>query len=138
MAYLAGEVGAEEGFDEFAGKFDADDAGAEAEDVHVVVLDGLMGGVGVVTEAGADAVDFVGGDGGADAGAADKDAAVGFAALDGVADFAGEVRIIVGLGAIVGAEVDYDVALFFEVANDCFVKRIAAVIGTYCDDHGEG
>src|SRR5918998_810764 len=70
---------AEEGANELRGEVGADHAGPEAEDVHVVVLDTLMRGIGVVTEAGSYSADLVGGDGGADARAADEDAALSLA-----------------------------------------------------------
>ena len=62
-----------------------DDPGAERQDVHVVVLDALVGRVGVVADGGADAADLVRRDARADAGAADEDAALGLAVADRVA-----------------------------------------------------
>ena len=53
---------AEEGFDDFKGQFGSDDAGADAQDVHIVVFDSLSGGVGVVAEAGSNSWEFVGSD----------------------------------------------------------------------------
>jgi hypothetical protein len=55
------------------------DAGAEADDVGVVVGAGHAGFEGVVALGGADAVDLVGGDAHADAGAAHQHAALGAA-----------------------------------------------------------
>ena len=88
------EVCADEGVDALEGEGGADDARAEDEDVHVVVFDALVGGVSVMAHAGADAGNFVGGDADADAGAADEDAALGVAVLDGEADFFGKVGIV--------------------------------------------
>ena len=53
------------GGDEFLGESDSDDARAEHKHVHIVVLDALMRGINIVAHGGADAFDFVGGDGGA-------------------------------------------------------------------------
>ena len=53
-----------------------DDLGAEAEHVHVVVLDALVRRVDVVADRRADPGDLAGGDRGADARAADEDAAL--------------------------------------------------------------
>ena len=58
------------------GELRADDAGAEGEDVHVVVLDALARRVRVVADGGADAADLVRRHGGADARAADEDPAI--------------------------------------------------------------
>ena len=59
---------------------------AERQDVHVVVLDALVGRVRVVADRGPDAADLVRGHARPDAGAADQDAAVGLAVADRVAD----------------------------------------------------
>src|ERR687898_210433 len=63
----------EERCDELGGQFRADDFRAEAEHVHVVVLDPLVGGIGVVTDRGPDSGQLAGGDRGADARAAHED-----------------------------------------------------------------
>ena len=47
MAFFSAEPGAKEGPDDLHGKLDADHPGANAQDVNVVVLDPLAGGVGV-------------------------------------------------------------------------------------------
>src|SRR5690348_8364547 len=67
----AHEAGTEEGAHELAAELGADDLGAETEDVHVVVLDALVRGVGVVADRGTDPGDLRGRDRGADARAAD-------------------------------------------------------------------
>src|SRR4029079_1871510 len=67
---LGAELGLQEGVDQLHGQLVADDLGAEAHHVDVVVLDALVRRVHVVAERGADAGDLVGGDAGADAGAA--------------------------------------------------------------------
>ena len=63
-----------------------------------------LGAEAVAAEGGADAGDFVGRDGHADAGAADEDAALTFTAHDRVGDGLGILRIITGvfgIGAVV-------------------------------------
>ena len=80
---IGAEGGVEIGQHEILRQPGADDLGADAHDVDVIVFDALVGGVDVVADGGADAGDFVGGDGGADAGAADHDAALRLAGLDG-------------------------------------------------------
>ena len=70
--FAVGEAGAEEGVDEFLDQREPDDAGAEAEHVHVVVLDTLARGVRVVAHARAYARDLVGRHARADAAAADR------------------------------------------------------------------
>src|SRR5207249_1808732 len=70
-----------------------------------VVLDALMRGVGVVADRRADPGQLAGGDRGADAGAADEDAAVRVTGEDRLADLASLVRVVhpdrVGLHAAI-------------------------------------
>ena len=63
VALLPRESRSEECLDQLSRKLDADDTGAKAKDIHVVVLDSLMGGLGVVAKAGANTVNLVCGDG---------------------------------------------------------------------------
>ncbi len=100
------ELRCEEGPDQLRGELPADDPGAEAEHVHVVVLDALVGGVDVVADRGADAVDLARGDRGAGARAADEHGAVGPARAERFADLAGLVRIVHSRLRTVDAEVD--------------------------------
>src|SRR6267154_2559067 len=73
----AAEVGGgEESLDHFDRGFRGDDAAAEGEDVGVIVFAGEAGGCHVMGEGGANAGNFVGGDGDADARAANGDAEI--------------------------------------------------------------
>lgn len=42
VALFVGKAGAEKGAHQFVGEFDADDAAAQAEHVHVVMFDSLV------------------------------------------------------------------------------------------------
>ena len=75
-----------EGAHEVGREIGADDPGAEAEHVHVVVLDALVGRVHVVADCGADPVELARGDRRPDAGAADENPALCLAAEDRLAD----------------------------------------------------
>src|SRR5690242_21438902 len=66
--------------DELRGKFRAHHLGAEAEHVHVVVLDALVGRVGVVADGCADPSDLARRHGGADPRAAHEHCPLGVAA----------------------------------------------------------
>src|SRR5579864_5335991 len=78
---FCGEVSSYQVFSELH----ADHARAQHQDVHVVVLHTLMSGIGVVTDRGADALDFIGGHACADTAATDQHATVGIALKDGTA-----------------------------------------------------
>ena len=99
MARFRAEARAEEGPHALHGELDADDPRAEAQDVHVVVLDALARGVRVVADAGADAADLRRGDRGAHAAAADEDAPVGPPVGDRPPEAQAEIRVVV-LGSL--------------------------------------
>ena len=82
MAVLVRELCAEEGIDDLAGQRRSDNPRADAEHVHIVVLDGLMRGVSVVADGGADAWKFIGRNRHAGATSADDHAAVRVAIED--------------------------------------------------------
>src|SRR5262245_21478634 len=110
MALLAAERRAEERERTFVSRLGADDPSPQRQDVHVVVLDALMGGVRVVADGRAKAAHLVDRDARADPGAADEDPAVGLVTLDGEPELLREVRVVVVGIRAVPAEVDELVA----------------------------
>lgn len=84
----------EEGVHERARQFRADYPRAEDQNVHVVMFHSLVGGVRVMTEAGADTGQLVGRDRGSYAAATDEDSAIGAPLLQGHADGFGVIGII--------------------------------------------
>ena len=80
VAFFAGEARIEENGAEVFCQFRTDDARTQNQDIHIVMFHALMGGIGVVGQAGADSRDFVGSHGCSHAAAADENAALGFAA----------------------------------------------------------
>ena len=91
---LLAEPGSQEGPEQVERELQTDDLRTEADDVDVVVLDRLMRRVDVVAERGADAVDLVGGDTGADTGPADENRPVCRVVEDPGADGPRDVREI--------------------------------------------
>ena len=105
----------------------AEHACTHGEDIRVVVAAGHLGGVAVPAQGGTDALDLVGGDGDADARAADEDAALAFTARDRARDgFA--VDGVVAAFLAVGAEVLIGKAQLVEMAHDLLLEGIAAVV----------
>src|SRR5918994_5888551 len=100
------EARGEESADELDSELGADHLRAQAEHVHVVVLDALVRGVDVVADRCPNAGELAGGDRGADARAADEDSPVGVAALDRLAELTRLVRVVDPFGVRVGAEGD--------------------------------
>ena len=128
------EAGFEELGDELLCLFRGDDAGAEAEDIHVVVLHALPGGIFVVADGGADAGDLVGGDGGADAAAAEDDATPSLAGSDGFGGSAGEVgEVVEGVEGVSTNVVDV-IAEAPDEGQKLLLELEAAVVGA----EGEG
>jgi hypothetical protein len=106
IAFLRDKTRSNERIHQLQRQFITHDARAEAENVHVVVLHSLAGGVGVVTDAGANSADLVRRDRRADAAAADKDSALDIAVQDGLRDSERDVGIIYGFRAV-GTDVLY-------------------------------
>src|SRR6476646_4323669 len=86
VALAAVEAGSEKDRDELAGERRPDDLGAQAEDVHIVVLYPLVRGIRVVADRRADPRELGGGDRRSYARAADKNPALGIASENGLAD----------------------------------------------------
>ena len=99
------------------------------------MFDALVGAVGIVAEAGADAGYFVGGDAGADAAAADDDAAFGVPGGDGAGHGGGEVGVVVLRVEGVGAEVVDLMAGGGEPGFEGFFEGKAGVVGAEGDTH---
>src|SRR5437870_4462338 len=128
------EARGEERGDELARKRRANDFRAEAEHVHVVVLDTLVRAVGVVADRGADPRELAGGDRGADAGAADDDPALGVAGDDRPADLSRLVGVVDPHPRIVGAEVEHVVRS--HRLEHRLAQRDPTVVERDCNSHG--
>ena len=120
------------------GELDADDALAHAEDLGVVGQDGALDGEGVVGCHGADAGNLVGGDGDAQAGSADEEAAVSLALLDELGALDGGV----GVGGLVVGSVDADVGdggdagVLLEDGLDGILVRDTGLVAGHDDTEG--
>src|SRR5215213_553526 len=87
-----------------------------------------MRGISVAAECGADAVEFVGCDSGTDTAPANQQSNLSVAVLDGVANLFRVVRIIVGNGAVVSAEVDQIITGAAQFFDDPLVERVTSMI----------
>ena len=128
------ERGGEPELEDLGGEALGDDAAAHREHVGVVVLPAEAGRVEIVAEGGPHAVDLVGGDLLALAGAAEHDAAVGLAGDDRSADGRADRRVVDRLGAV-GAEVDRLVAEALELLHEVRLEVHAGVVGSDGDLH---
>src|SRR4051812_24548953 len=135
---LAAERRAEEGACALDRRLYPHHARTEREDVHVVVLDALVRGIGVVADRRPDARHLAGRDRRADAGAADEDPAVRSPGPDRRADGLREVRIVVVRVRAVAAEID-ELVLTGEIggktANELGLERCPGVVGGERDAH---
>ncbi len=105
MTFFSVETCRQKRAHEVGGEARPDDLRAETEDVHVVVLDSLVGGVDVVADGCPNPGDLARGNRRADAGAADEHAALGLAVLDRGAELGGLDGIVDPHRVGVGAEV---------------------------------
>ena len=125
----AGVRGVEKGLDHFECGGGCDDAGAEGEDVGVVVFAGELGGEDVVGQGRADARDFVGGDGNADAGAAYDDSQIVLFRGDALAYGFAKVGIVHRVFRRSSLIVNR-IARAFEIFSDYLFHSKTGVIGT--------
>ena len=115
----------------------AHDPRAEGEDVDVVVLDHLVGGVVVGPVGGPDPGQPVGGDGDPRPAAAHEDPPLGLGRGQAVADQLGDHRVVDALGrGGVGAEQDGLVAGVGDRLRHTGAQRQAGVVGGDGDPHG--
>src|SRR5579875_967371 len=127
VALDAGKARPQPGGDNLPGQAGPYHARAQAEHVHVVVLDALMRGVGVMAEAGPYARHLVGHHRGPDAAAAYDDTAPGLAGADGQRHGQGEVRVVAGLLAV-RPEIEHDLALLLQELLYQPLERESAMI----------
>jgi hypothetical protein len=132
MAIFVGELSTEERRNKLSGDFIADHTRAEHEHVHVIVFDSLMGGVGIMAEAGAHTRDLVGGNGCANAASADQNPALGAASHNRPADGSGDVWVVNRL-LIVRADVIDFMAQSCDKLGERLFQLISGVIGSKND-----
>src|SRR3954468_55748 len=135
VAFPAVELCTQERADELAGQLRADHLRADAEDVHVVVLDALVRRVRVVADGGPDARELAGGDRGADAGAADEDPALRVTAADRIADLTRLVRVVDPRFGPIRAEVDGLVACANDLLEHALAQLHPAMVESDRDPH---
>src|SRR5690349_13484909 len=87
-----------------------------------------------MAKAGADSGNLVGGDGRANAAAADQYAALGRASADRLADRFGKVRII-NRGVAVGSDIDYVMREMTQIAGDHLFHFEAGMVRTDDNAH---
>src|SRR5216684_5460648 len=135
VAFFVCEFCAEERFYEILGQHWADDPRAEHQHIDVVVLHTLMRGIGIVTHAGTDTGQFVGGDAGADATAADEHAALGLVVEDRAADRFREIGIVRRV-LVEGADVEHFVAQRAQQIARGYFQLKSRVVRANHDFHG--
>src|SRR5262249_17378966 len=135
MAILAKKFRAEESAGQFAGDFRPDDARAENQDIHIVVLDSLMGRMNIVAKPGAYARNLVGGDGRAHTAATHDDAPFCLPGDDGSTHRGCKIGIIDRIIRVCPT-IHYRVAHFAQERLQMFFKLKAGVIRTDDDAHG--
>lgn len=136
MPFLTRERGAKKRGNEVAGKRRPDNARTETEDVQIVVLHGLPGGVAVVAHGGADAGKLVGGDGDAGAAAAHDDPTVCAPIAQRRGNRLGTVGIVDRRRGV-SAEVQHVVPLRAQRGCKVAFHFIAGVIRGKGDTHGQ-
>jgi len=89
------EASGQKSFDQLQGERRSDHLSAETKDIHVVVFDALTGKKVIMDLSGAHPRNLVRGDGGTNAAAAQRHAALDFARGDGPGQGDDEVRVVI-------------------------------------------
>jgi len=113
MALFGGKLRTQKCPDNFGRQFQAYYSRTEADQVHIIMLNPLMGGIGVMAQSGPYSGYLVCSNRGADAGTADENAPLGLIAYQSPANFGCVIRIINWISRI-GAQIDNFVAISFE------------------------
>ena len=135
MAFRPGESGTQKVPHELDGKLGTDHARAEGDDVHVVVLDALMGREGIMAESTADAGELARGDARPDAAPAHEDAALGLAFHDSAANGCRHIGIVITEDWLFGSAVDDVESARPQLGEDRGAKGPSRVIATEGDSH---
>lgn len=137
MTIFARECRAKKDRNKVTGKCGPYDAGAETQDVHVVVLHRLPRGVAVMTDGRAHAGEFVRGDSDAGAAAAHDEAAVHTPIAQRRRDRFSAVGIINGSGRV-GSEIEDVMPLRQQRGRKIALHFEAGVVGSNCNTHRAG
>ena len=127
-ALLVAVAGVQKGCHEFRSQRQADNPPSQAQDVEIVVLDSLAGGIRVMTNARPHALELVRGNSGSDAAAANDDAALSFAVANGLGNRYGEVGVVVGWIVLVSTDVYRFVTRFRHLLDDRHLEVKAGVV----------
>lgn len=134
MSLFTRELGVDEGSHEFYRDFFTNNACSQAQDVHVVVLDTLMGRINVVTDSGANSGNLVGSDTDSDTAAAQQNAAIRLTRHDYLTDSQCVVGIVDRAIRICTA-IDDRMARRLNDRHDPLLQRETAVITPQSDTH---
>src|ERR1051326_3396186 len=135
VALAAVEAGSEEGAHQLGRQFGADHLRAQAEHVHVVVLDALVRGVRVVANGRANPGDLARRHRSAHSRAANEDGALGVAAANRLADLPRLVRVVDARLGLVRAEIVRFVTKCSKLGEDALPQLDAAVVEGNRDLH---
>jgi hypothetical protein len=99
MAFLTGVIADEtrrqEGCEDFLRQSRTDDARSQTQDIHIIVLDSLVGGIGIVAHTRIDTFQLVRSDARPHPGPAQQNPARGLTSLDGTPNFHGKIGIVI-------------------------------------------
>jgi hypothetical protein len=129
------ELGCEKCIDQVFGHSRSYGPSTHADDVHVVVLNSLLGGEVIVNQRSANPGNLVRTDRGTDAAAADRDAALYVPGGDRAGERYNEVRIIVTRIYAVRSKIDHVVPGFAKMSNQFFLQTKSTVISRNSNAH---
>jgi hypothetical protein len=129
------ELGCEKCIDQVLGHSGSYGPSAHADDVHVVVLNSLLGGEVIVNQPGADPGNLVRADRGTDPAPADREAALYLSGSDRAGERYNEVRIIITRIHFVRSKVDHVVPRLAKMSNQFLLQTKSTVISRNSNAH---
>lgn len=128
MAFLPGEAGGQEYSHDIEHQFCSDYTGSKTQDIHVIVLNSLVRGVGVMAHAGTDTAYLVCRDRDADTAAAYQQPTITSSAHHLLRNRDGIVGVIIRLGRIMCSQVGDFVSKSAKFCNGDIVERNTSMV----------
>jgi hypothetical protein len=135
MTWCTAKFGAQKCLYEIPSNLWPDCSPTHTQDIHVVILDTLLGREMIVNETCANAFQFVGAHGGADTAAANRHAPVYFARSNCLRQRYYEIRVIVVSRKLVRSKINNLVPPGENSRDEFLLQREPAVIRGYADVH---
>jgi hypothetical protein len=130
MALFVRDYGTQIRLDDLLSRLDTNDPPTQHKDIHAIMLNTLMSGIGIVADGGQRPPDLVGGDPGTNSTATEDDAPFSPTLDDSFGNGLPEIRIVITGIVLKSANVDDFVSMIKQPQPDRLFQIISSVIGS--------